>query len=146
MAALEPRSFQLEIQRGVATITLDRPKRLNAVTFEVYTELADTLEALGNTDAARAVIITGQGKGFCSGGDQDDIIAELFSRDAKGLLDFTRISGRLISRVANGRGLVASLRVSSFSLRTLRSVSGSWATTSASMISPLGSVQWICVV
>jgi enoyl-CoA hydratase/carnithine racemase len=94
-----PRSFDFDLSRGIATITLDRPARLNSLTFEVYRELADLFEALDALDEARSVILTGRGKGFCSGGDQDDIIAELFSRDMKGLLEFTRLTGRLIHTI-----------------------------------------------
>lgn len=98
-----PRSFAFELGRGVATITLDRPQRLNSLTFEVYRELAETFEQLGSVAEARAVIITGRGRGFCSGGDQDDIIAELFSRDMAGLLEFTRMTGRLIAAIRTVR-------------------------------------------
>ncbi|HUS66324.1 MAG TPA: enoyl-CoA hydratase family protein [Kofleriaceae bacterium] len=100
MSALSPRSFELELARGVARITLDRPERLNALTFEVYRELAETFDALGTEPACRAILLTGKGRGFCSGGDQDAIIAELFARDAAGLLDFTRATGRLIESIA----------------------------------------------
>lgn len=100
---LSPKSFDLSIERGVALITLNRPERLNALTFEVYQELADTFASLSNASEARAVVITGAGKGFCSGGDVDAIIAELFSRDMRGLLDFTRITGRLIANIRQVR-------------------------------------------
>lgn len=99
---LTPRSFQLEISRGVAEITLSRPERLNALTFEVYGELAATFRSLERS-AARAVVLTGQGRGFCSGGDVDGIIAELFSRDARGLLEFTRATGALIQSICELR-------------------------------------------
>jgi enoyl-CoA hydratase/carnithine racemase len=91
-----PTSFALELQQGVATITLDRPKRLNALTFEVYQELAQTFEQLDALDEVRAIVITGRGRGFCSGGDQDDIIKHLLGRDMPGLVSFTRATGRLI--------------------------------------------------
>lgn len=94
-----PKSFAFELARGVATITLDRPSRLNSLTFEVYRELADTMATLDQVAEARAVVITGRGKGFCSGGDQHDIIAELFQRDMQGLLEFTRLTGRLIQNI-----------------------------------------------
>jgi enoyl-CoA hydratase/carnithine racemase len=106
----QPRSFQLELARGIAAITLDRPQRLNALTFEVYRELADTVAALDGVAEVRAVTITGTGKGFCSGGDQDDIIAALFERDAAGLLEFTRLTGRLIHNLrALRRPVVAAI-------------------------------------
>ena len=95
---LSPKGFGLSIERGVALITLDRPDRLNSLTFDIYEELAATFVSL-ETDEARSVVITGQGRGFCSGGDVEGIIAELFERDAAGLLAFTRTTGRLIRNI-----------------------------------------------
>ena len=97
--SLSPKSFRLEIRRGVCAITLDRPERLNSLTFEVYAELADTFAALSSVPEARAITITGAGKGFCSGGDVTGIIAELFARDMAGMLEFTRLTGRLIANI-----------------------------------------------
>jgi len=91
-----PTSFSLATHAGVATITLDREPRLNALTFEVYRELAETFEQLDRFDEVRAIVITGRGRGFCSGGDQDDIIKHLLGRDTPALLAFTRATGRLI--------------------------------------------------
>jgi enoyl-CoA hydratase/carnithine racemase len=99
---LSPEGFDLEIKAGVAEITLNRPDRLNALTFEIYEELAGTFEQLALPEV-RAVIITGKGRGFCSGGDVEGIIAELFERDAAGLLDFTRATGRLIQAICELR-------------------------------------------
>jgi enoyl-CoA hydratase/carnithine racemase len=96
---LSPVSFELQVSRGVAEITLNRPERLNALTFEIYGELASTFRSLERVREARAVIITGKGRGFCSGGDVEGIIAELFARDARGLLDFTRVTGALIQSI-----------------------------------------------
>lgn len=96
MTIPSPRTFAFELSRGIATITLDRPQRLNSLTFEVYRELGDTLRALGGVSEARAVVLTGRGRGFCSGGDQDEIIADLLERDIQGLLAFTRLTGRLV--------------------------------------------------
>jgi enoyl-CoA hydratase/carnithine racemase len=89
----------LVIERGVATITLCRPERLNALTFDVYGELTSTFRALERSAGTRAVVITGKGRGFCSGGDVEGIIAELFARDARGLLEFTRVTGALIQSI-----------------------------------------------
>jgi enoyl-CoA hydratase/carnithine racemase len=89
-------SFASELNNGVATLTLDRPTRRNALTFEVYAELAQAFEDLDHHDDVRAVVITGRGQGFCSGGDQDDIIKHLLGRDTPALLKFTRATGRLI--------------------------------------------------
>jgi enoyl-CoA hydratase/carnithine racemase len=90
------KSFHSELHDGVATLTLDREKRLNALTFEVYEELAIAFESLDRHDDVRAVVITGRGRGFCSGGDQDDIIKHLLGRDTPALVAFTRMTGRLI--------------------------------------------------
>ncbi len=95
---LTPTTFKLDIQRGIAEITLSRPQRLNALTFEIYRELADTFVSLEVAEV-RAVVITGEGRGFCSGGDVEGIIKELFARDTGGLLDFTRATGRLIQNI-----------------------------------------------
>jgi enoyl-CoA hydratase/carnithine racemase len=102
---LAPRSFQYALDAGtaVATLTLDRPDRLNALTFEVYTELRDTFRALDTEPGVRAVVITGRGRAFCSGGDVEDIIGALFSRDAAGLLEFTRLTGDLILAIRQCR-------------------------------------------
>jgi enoyl-CoA hydratase/carnithine racemase len=96
--AIEPTSFRYahDTATGVATVTLNRPERYNALTFEVYDELRETFEALDREPGVRAVVITGAGKAFCSGGDVHDIIGELFGRDYQGLLDFTRRTGALI--------------------------------------------------
>jgi enoyl-CoA hydratase/carnithine racemase len=98
-----PTSFALELNQGVVTITLDRPKRLNALTFEVYQELAETFEKLDGYDEVRAIVITGRGRAFCSGGDQDDIIKHLLGRDTPGLVSFTRATGRLIEAMRRCR-------------------------------------------
>jgi len=100
---LSPRSFELDISRGVAAITLNRPDRLNALTFDVYGELASTFRALETSREARCVVITGKGRGFCSGGDVEGIIAELFAKDARGLLEFTRVTGALIQSIREVR-------------------------------------------
>jgi len=103
VTAPAPSSFALETAQGVTTITLDRPDRLNALTFEVYRELAETFEALDRQDDVRAIVITGRGRGFCSGGDQDDIIKHLLGRDTQALLAFTRATGRLIEAMRKCR-------------------------------------------
>jgi enoyl-CoA hydratase/carnithine racemase len=99
----EPASFRLDLARGVATITLDREARLNALTFEVYRELAETFERLDGASEVRAIVLTGRGRGFCSGGDQDDIIHHLLGKDTPALLAFTRATGRLIAAIRKVR-------------------------------------------
>src|SRR5437867_4749251 len=95
---IKPKSFLygVDAATGVATLTLNRPERLNALTFEVYAELRDTFHALDTEPGVRAVVLTGAGRGFCSGGDVEDIIGALFGRDAAGLLEFTRMTCDLI--------------------------------------------------
>jgi enoyl-CoA hydratase/carnithine racemase len=96
--SIQPKSFLYDFDEitAVATITLNRPERLNALTFEVYEELRDAFLQLDRETGVRAVLLTGAGRAFCSGGDVEDIIGELFERDYKGLLDFTRVTGELI--------------------------------------------------
>jgi len=93
---ISPTSFLYEVAEGVATITLNRPERLNALTFEVYRELTDTFAALQDERAVRAVVVTGAGRAFCSGGDVRDIIADLQTLDIGGHLEFTRLTCALI--------------------------------------------------
>jgi len=100
---VKPQSFLYAEQDGIGTITLNRPERLNALTFEVYRELAEFFTHLNTMDSCRVVVITGAGKAFCSGGDVEDIIGELFSRDMKGLLEFTRMTCDLIRSIRNLR-------------------------------------------
>jgi len=88
--------YELDDATGVATITLNRPERLNALTFEVYEELRDTFRALDTEPGVGSILLTGAGRAFCSGGDVEDIIGALFGRDYRGLLDFTRTTGDLI--------------------------------------------------
>jgi len=99
----KPRSFRYEERDRVGIITLDRPDRYNALTFEVYRELTDLFAVLDRRslapNGARAVLIRGEGKAFCSGGDVSDIITRLFERDAEGLLMFTRMTGELIEQI-----------------------------------------------
>ncbi len=107
---IEPKSFLYELREGVATITLNRPERLNALTFEVYRELTDTFAALRTEKAARVVVVTGAGRAFCSGGDVKDIIGALQGRDMDGLLDFTRMTCELIGNIrALRKPVIASL-------------------------------------
>jgi enoyl-CoA hydratase/carnithine racemase len=103
--AIAPKSFlyALNPATGVATITLNRPDRLNALTFEVYAELRDAFAALDTEPGVRAVVITGAGRAFCSGGDVEDIIGALFARDSAGLREFTRMTCDLIRNIRRCR-------------------------------------------
>ena len=81
---------------GVATVTLNRPYRMNALTFQVYDELRRTIRRLGEEPDVRVIVLTGAGSAFCSGGDVHDIIGALFGRDYRGLLEFTRMTCDLV--------------------------------------------------
>ena len=100
-----PASFLLGHQKssGVATITLNRPQRLNALTFEIYDELRSMFDALSDMPDVRVIVLTGEGKAFCSGGDVHDIIGPLLSRDFQGLLDFTRLTCDLVRSIRSCR-------------------------------------------
>jgi enoyl-CoA hydratase/carnithine racemase len=91
--------FRFEIEDGVATITFDRPERLNALTFDVYADLRDLLAEIPQRDDVRSVVITGTGRGFCSGGDVEDIIGALQGMGTKELLEFTRMTGSVVQRM-----------------------------------------------
>ncbi len=91
--------FGYEIEDGVATITLDRPDRLNALTFEIYRRLTDILYRARFAAEIKAVVITGKGKGFCGGGDVIDIIGQLLKRGPKDVLAFTRMTGELVENI-----------------------------------------------
>jgi enoyl-CoA hydratase/carnithine racemase len=101
----EPQSFLYSVdeETGVATLTLNRPERLNALTFEVYDELRRAFYAIGDEAGVRVVVLTGSGRGFCSGGDVEDIIGALFERNYRGLLDFTRMTCDLVLAIRRCR-------------------------------------------
>ena len=95
---------------GIATIRLDRPERLNALTFESYVELRDTFRALAGRESVRAAVITGTGRAFCSGGDVKDIIGRLLDASDADLLAFTRLTCDLIANIrALEKPVIASL-------------------------------------
>lgn len=102
---IEPKSFLYETDAatGVVTMTLNRPERLNALTFEVYRELAATFRALDTEPGVRAIIITGKGRAFCTGGDVEDIIGALLGRPIDQLLAFTKITCELILSIRECR-------------------------------------------
>ncbi len=99
--AFTPEHFLWRFDRGVATITLNIPERKNPLTFESYAELRDTFRDLCYVDDVKAVVITGKGGNFCSGGDVHDIIGPLTRMDMRGLLDFTRMTGDLVKAMRN---------------------------------------------
>jgi len=88
--------FDLDIADGVATVTLSRPEKLNALTFDVYADLRDLIAELPHRGDTRVLVITGQGRGFCSGGDVEEIIGELQKMEPAQLLEFTRMTGAVV--------------------------------------------------
>ena len=115
--------FDFAVEDGVATLTFNRPDKLNALTFDVYADLRDLLAELPHRGDARVLVITGEGRGFCSGGDVEEIIGELQRMEAAELLEFTRMTGAVvkalrecplpviaaINRIAAGAGSVIAL-------------------------------------
>ncbi len=87
---------QLMVSGAVVTLTLNRPERKNPLTFESYAELANIFRAVARDKAVKAIVLTGAGGNFCSGGDVFEIIKPLTEMDASGLLDFTRMTGELV--------------------------------------------------
>jgi enoyl-CoA hydratase/carnithine racemase len=90
--------FEFELADGVASVTLNRPEKLNALTFEAYGELRDLIPTLAHGDA-KVLTITGQGRGFCSGGDVEEIIGELQKYETRELLEFTRMTGAVVKNL-----------------------------------------------
>jgi enoyl-CoA hydratase/carnithine racemase len=93
---LQPTHFNWKIDEGVGVISLASPERKNPLTFDSYAELRDLFRGLVSHDAVKAVVIASNGGNFSSGGDVHDIIGPLLSRDIKGLLAFTRMTGDLV--------------------------------------------------
>jgi enoyl-CoA hydratase/carnithine racemase len=91
-----PQHFGWSVQDRVATITLNRPERKNPLTFESYAELRDLFRDLVHVADIRAIVVTGAGGNFCSGGDVHEIIGPLVKMDMPDLLRFTRMTGDLI--------------------------------------------------
>ena len=91
--------FRFEVDGSVATVTFDRPDRLNALTFDVYADLRDLLAELPHREDVRVLVVTGEGRGFCSGGDVHDIIGQLQKADTRMLLDFARMTGSVVQRM-----------------------------------------------
>ena len=107
---MNARSFRFEQSGPVATLRLDRPQAMNALTFDVYRELTDTLRALADRADVRVVVLTGTGRAFCTGGDVREIIGALLGRDEKALLEFTTLTCDLVRAMrALPRPIVASL-------------------------------------
>ena len=96
LTAYQARHFRFAAAGGVATLALNRPERKNPLTFESYAELRDLFLAMRHAEDVKAVVITGEGGNFCSGGDVHDIIGPLTQLDMPGMLAFTRMTGDLV--------------------------------------------------
>jgi len=96
LAGYQAKTFLYGAQGKVATITLHRPERKNPLTLESYAELRDLFRAMGYAEDIKAIVLTGSGDNFCSGGDVHDIIGPLTKMDIPGLLAFTRMTGDLV--------------------------------------------------
>ena len=90
------RNFDFSVADSIATITFARPEKLGALTFDAYADLRDLLAELPHRGDARVLVITGTGRGFCSGGDVEAIIGALRSMDIADLLEFTRMAGSVV--------------------------------------------------
>jgi len=96
LASYSAKHFQFDTKNGVATITLNRPDRKNPLTFDSYAELRDLFRAMTYAEDIKAILITGAGGNFCSGGDVHEIIGPLTRLDMPGLLTFTRMTGDVV--------------------------------------------------
>ncbi len=96
LAEYKPCHFLLSVEGPVATITFNRPEKKNPLTFESYRELTDFFHACAKDDNVRAIVVTGAGGNFSSGGDVLEIIGPLVEMDTKGLTAFTRMTGELV--------------------------------------------------
>jgi enoyl-CoA hydratase/carnithine racemase len=99
MAGHVPQHFEWNFSDDVAVVSLNQPERKNPLTFDSYAELRDTFRGLIYAEDVKAVVLTGSGGNFCSGGDVRDIIGPLTEMDMRGLLSFTRMTGDLIKAI-----------------------------------------------
>src|SRR5450432_2482940 len=108
-----PENFLWRVEGRVGIITLNRPERKNPLTFESYAELKDLFRGLAAEERVKAVVISGAGGNFCSGGDVHDIIGPLTRMDPQACLRFTRLTGALVlSMREKRRQACGSIRVS----------------------------------
>jgi enoyl-CoA hydratase/carnithine racemase len=96
LTGYQARNFKFEVKDATAIITLNRPERKNPLTFESYAELRDLFRSFCDASDVKAIVVTGAGDNFCSGGDVHDIIGPLTKLDKAGLLAFTQLTGDLV--------------------------------------------------
>jgi enoyl-CoA hydratase/carnithine racemase len=97
------RPLRMDREDGVVRITLDRPAKLNAITMETYRALRDVFPELSADESIRAIVLTGAGRGFCAGGDIDEIIGDLVRRSPRGLMEFTHMTGAVVRNIRRCR-------------------------------------------
>lgn len=100
-AELRPKHFGWKVENKVATITLNRPERKNPLSFESYGELRDTFRELQYATDVKAVVVTGAGGNFCSGGDVHEIIGPLLGMEVDGIIEFNRMAGDMVRAMRN---------------------------------------------
>jgi enoyl-CoA hydratase/carnithine racemase len=88
--------FDYEELEEVATLTFARPERLNSLTFDVYADIRELTDSLRRRQDIRVLVIQGRGRGFCSGGDVDEIIAELLKMGTRDVYEFARMTGACV--------------------------------------------------
>ena len=88
--------FDYDESDGVATLTFSRPERLNSLTFEVYADIRELTQSLRDRSDVRVLVLRGRGRGFCSGGDVDEIIAELLQKGTRDVYEFARMTGACV--------------------------------------------------
>ncbi len=88
--------FDYDEHDGIATLTFSRPDRLNSLTFEVYADVRDLTDSLRRRHDVKVLVIRGRGRGFCSGGDVDEIIAELLHRGTRDIFEFAHMTGACV--------------------------------------------------
>lgn len=93
------RSIIYRVEDGIATVRLNDPERLNALTFESYGELEKLMAELAHEESAKVVVLTGEGKGFCSGGSVHEIIGPLLKMQGEELYRFTRMTCNVVKNM-----------------------------------------------
>jgi enoyl-CoA hydratase/carnithine racemase len=96
LSGYKPRHLQWSVQGKVATLTLDRPEKKNPLTFDSYAEVVDIFRAAARDEDVKAIVVTGAGGNFCSGGDVLEIIGPLVEMDTAHLLAFTKMTGDVV--------------------------------------------------
>src|SRR6476661_7911768 len=96
LSAYKAQHVKFEVDGKVATLSLNRPDRKNPLTFESYAEIAGLFRAAASDDQVKAIVLTGEGGNFCSGGDVFEIIGPLIEMNTVNLLKFTRMTGEAV--------------------------------------------------